>query len=457
MPRGKLTASAISRHGVCFEVSEPAGGRNATSSNVLVPNYAPLRFLVLWAAALMVAAAVVSSSAHAVSLGNATPHSTLGQPLRVTIPLHAAAGEILASDCFSLARPTADGPAIVTAKVSLERAAAVPRLVVTTREAVNEPAISLAVQVGCGGATRRDYVLLLDPSRAAITDEPSAAPAGQHALVARGSGQGAPVLAVLTAAARHDSPESSGTGTRRVAQRPVGLEASRALLAASDSRASLRSGLMQVAAAGDSVRGMTPLNRTAPSSSEPAADSWWSIVVAIGGLIAIILGAILVRQGRRQPLPEWSQSLSSTGPRSITDLSAMPVPLSSGPLITASAPTRGSSVTLPNLTNRSRTRGNPPATLRTLPKPTTASQRLDPSSDELLNDIEADLIELRNARVAQARRDKQDVGGNAILQAIEAAERDLLLDPQNPSDAAMERSLEEDLKIPNDGSKKAAA
>src|SRR5262249_28652073 len=255
---------------------------------VSVPHYAPLRFLVLWAAAVVVAAAVASSSAHAVSLGNATLHSALGQPLRVTIPLHAVAGEILAPDCFSLAKPTADGPAIVTAKVSLDRAAAVPRLVVTTREAINEPAVSLAVQASCGGAARRDYVLLLDPSRVAKTDEPSSAPARKNALAARESIQDAPVPAVLTAAARHDSPESSGTGTRRVTQRPVGADASLALAPGSDAHASLRSGLMRVAATGDSVRGMTSLPRTAPSVSEAAADSWWNIVVAIGGLIAII-------------------------------------------------------------------------------------------------------------------------------------------------------------------------
>ena len=413
----------------------------------------------MWTAVLLVAAAVGSSSAHAVSLGNATVLSALGQPLRVTIPLHAAAGERLAADCFTIARPAAEGPAVVTAKVSLERATAVPRLLVTTRDAINEPAISLAVQVGCGGAARRDYVLLLDPSQAARTEEPSAAPAGKRALATRGSGQETPVPAVLTAAARHDSPESSGTGTRRVAQRPVGVETSLALPASIDPRASLRSGLMQVAAAGDSVRGMISLPRTAPAASEPPADSWWSIVVAIGGLIAIILGAILVRRGRPHPLPEWSHDLTSTsaGPRSITNLSAMPVNLSSGPLLAGAMPTRSSSVTLPNLTHRSRTRGGPPATLRTLPKPSTANRMLDPSPDALLDDIEADLVELRGAREAQARRDKQDLGGNAILQAIEEAERDLLLDPQHPSDAAMERSLEDDLKIPKGGSKKAAA
>ena len=90
-------------------------------------------------------------------------------------------------------------------------------------------------------------------------------------------------------------------------------------------------------------------------------------------------------------------------------------------------------------------------------KPASASQ--DPSPDALLDDIEADLVELRAAREthAAARRDKQDLGGNAILQAIEAAERDLMLDAPAPADAAMDRSLEDDLQVPKRGSKKAAA
>jgi hypothetical protein len=135
----------------------------------------------------------------------------------------------------------------------------------------------------------------------------------------------------------------------------------------------------------------------------------------------------------------------------------VPVTLSPGSQTANSSERRNASVTLPNLPFRSKARGISPPTLRSVSKPASASQ--DPSPDALLDDIEADLVELRAAREthAAARRDKQDLGGNAILQAIEAAERDLMLDAPAPADAAMDRSLEDDLQVPKRGSKKAAA
>jgi len=408
----------------------------------------------------MVAAAMASSSARAVALGNAAAQSALGQPLRVAIPLEAAPGELIAADCFGLVRPTGDGPAgIVTAKVSLERAAAVPRLVVTTRDAINEPAIRLTVQGGCEGTARRDYILLLDPSQAATAYEVPAAPAGTSVPAVRGPGQEMAAAGALSAAARRDSPESSGTGVRRIAQRPVGAEPSSRMLAAPSA---LRSGFRQVAATSTSekVRPPLPLPRAGASAVDGTTDTWWTIAVAVGGFIAIILGAILVRHGRAAPIaPGWSHHSTRTGPRSITDLSAAPVTLSHGASTRDSTKRRDAAVTLPNLTIRSRARGISRPALRTVSKPAPASRAQGPSPEALLDDIEADLIELRVVREthAAARRDEQDLGGNAILQAIEAAERDLMLDAPAPADAAMDRSLEDDLRLPKRGSKKAAA
>ena len=439
------------------------------SIKTLVTYYAPLRFLVLWTAVVLVAAAVASSAAHAVALGNAAAQSTLGQPLRVAIPLETAPGELIAADCFGLLRPTGDGPVgIVTAKVSLERAAAIPRLVVTTREAVNEPAIRLAVQGGCESVARRDYVLLLDPSHPETADEPAAASAGTNAPQVRELGQEM-TAAALSAAARRDSPESSGTGPRRVAQRPVGEPSPQILSTGIESGArmrmlvapsSLRSGLMRVAATADKVRVAPPLPRAGASAVDGTTDMWWTIAVAVGGLIAVILGAILVRHGRSTPsAPEWSHHFTRSGPRSVTSLAKEPVTLSRGVSRRDSSQPRHAMVTLPNLTIRSRAKSISPPVLRTVPKPASESRAQDPAPDALLDDIEADLIELRAVRETRvpARADKQDLGGNAILQAIEDAERDLMLDTPAPADAAMDRSLEDDLRLPKRGSKKAAA
>ena len=128
--------------------------------------YAPFRFLVLWTMVLIVAAAVASSSARAITLGEATVLSALGEPLRIVIPVTAAHGETIAADCFSPAAPGDAPGAGVTAKVSLERAAAGLRLTLTTSQAVSEPALRLSLTAGCQEQTRRDYVLLLDPPAA---------------------------------------------------------------------------------------------------------------------------------------------------------------------------------------------------------------------------------------------------------------------------------------------------
>jgi hypothetical protein len=222
----------------------------------------------------------------------------------------------------------------------------------------------------------------------------------------------------------------------------------------------LRSGLRQVAATADRARVTPPLPRAGVSAVDGTTDTWWTVAVAVGGLIAVILGAILVRHGRGAPtVPEWSHHFTRSGPRSVTNLSKPAVTLSRGASMRDSSGPPDAMVTLPNLTIRSKARSISPPVLRTVPKPASASRARDPSPDALLDDIEADLIELhavRETRVA-ARVDKQDLGGNAILQAIEDAERDLMLDTPAPADAAMDRSLEHDLRLSKRGSKKAAA
>jgi len=100
----------------------------------------------------------------AVALGNIALQSSLGQPLRVVIPVALSDGESLNTACLKLVRDPAPGtPQLLTGRVSVERNAANTRLIVTTPRPVDEPALRLSVQAGCGDTMRRDYVLLLDP------------------------------------------------------------------------------------------------------------------------------------------------------------------------------------------------------------------------------------------------------------------------------------------------------
>ncbi len=138
-------------------------------SRIAVSIRAPLRFFLAAATALLLVTLVVSSTAHGLVLGEATAQSALGSPLRVVIPVTAGPGESLRPGCFQVVPAAGEGSAaIVTARVSVERAAAAPRLVVTTANAVNEPAIRFSIQSACDGLARHVYVLLLDPPQSGI-------------------------------------------------------------------------------------------------------------------------------------------------------------------------------------------------------------------------------------------------------------------------------------------------
>ena len=419
----------------------------------------------------MLVSGMVSSSARAVTLGDAAALSALGQPLRVAISLAATEKDAVAADCFGLVQPAGDGPpGIVTARVSLERGAAGQRLIVTTTQAIAEPALRLAVETRCGSPVRRDYTLLLDPS--AAVNAPSHAaqlPAAQLPIVAEASaplarepGQEQPAAATAltnsfgkkTAAARREPPEGSGTGVARIAQRPVGVDVqiAPAVLRYASTDLAPSSSLRPVAAISDAVR--IPSPRT-EAEIDRTKDMWWTIAVAVAGFAVIVLGAIVVRHGRGAPKASSSshgemRGTTRTGPRSSTNLSAPPVMLSranipTDALLTRAAPTTRSWVS--------------PATAVTLPNLSTASKSetstdrgpTEEAPDTLFNEIDTDLnveTAIRKVHAAAARGSPEyDIGCDAILKAIEAAERDLMLMPPTPSDAAMGHALEDELLV----------
>jgi len=426
----------------------------------------------------MLVSGMVSSSARAVTLGDATALSALGQPLRIAISLAATEKDAVAADCFGLVQPAGDGPpGIVTARVSLERGAAGQRLIVTTTQAIAEPALRLAVETRCGSPVRRDYTLLLDPSAAvkahslAAAQLPARLPAQlptqlpvaeANAPLAREPGQERPAAATAltnsfgkkTAAARREPPEGSGTGVARIAQRPVGVDVqiAPAVLRYASTDLAPSSSLRPVAAISDAVR--IPSPRT-EAEIDRTKDMWWTIAVAVAGFAVIVLGAIVVRHGRGAPKASSSshgemRGTTRTGPRSSTNLSAPPVMLSranipTDALLTRAAPTTRSWVS--------------PATAVTLPNLSTASKSgtstdrgpTEEAPDTLFNEIDTDLnveTTIRKVHAAAARGSPEyDIGCDAILKAIEAAERDLMLMPPTPSDAAMAHALEDELLV----------
>ncbi len=375
--------------------------------------YAPFRLLIAAAAALLIAAAIASSSAHALLLGEAVVQSGLGAPLRVVIPVRPAPGESLDSTCLRLVQTSAGiGAPIVTGKVSLERAAATPRLIVTTPNTINEPAVQFAIQAGCDGTIRRNYVLLLDPQ--AVNSAAATRPS-----TAREPGQERPKTALSTA---RRSAESSPPGEPRAAPRAVATDRPLpatpvAAPARVESPAASPAAFRQVSAP---VPATKPAQATLrqPPVDEDQDNLWWYLAPPLVVIGALTLATFFVRR-RRAALetPAWTRGAGLSGPPLISSRTKPPT----------IAP---SQMTAP----RTLSRGSPATDVSTL--------------DTLINTSDADLIEERAVRKAweTARSNvEREADGNAILQAIDAAERDLLFTPAPPAQAAMEYSLDDDL------------
>jgi len=392
--------------------------------------YAPFRLLIAAAAALLIAAAIASSSAHALLLGEAVVQSGLGAPLRVVIPVRPAPGESLDSACVRLVPTSAGiGAPIVTGKVSVERAAATPRLIVTTPNTINEPAVQFAIQAGCDGTIRRNYVLLLDPQ--AVNSAAATRPS-----TAREPGQERPKTALSTA---RRSAESSPPGEPRAAPRAVATDRPLAATpvaapARVESPAASPAAFRQVSAPVPATK-PAPATLRQPPVDEDQDNLWWYLAPPLVVIGALTLATFFVRR-RRAALetPAWTRGAGLSGPRSLTDLSATPVTLSH-PMPLISSRTKPPTIAPSQMTApRTLSRGSPATDVSTL--------------DTLINTSDADLIEERAVRQAweTARSNvEREADGNAILQAIDAAERDLLFTPAPPAQAAIEYSLDDDL------------
>jgi hypothetical protein len=424
-------------------------------SNFAVSIYAPFRILFAAAAALLIATLIASSSAHAMLLGDAVQQSGLGAPLRVVIPIKPARGEALDSACFRIvANAAGAGAPIVTAKVTLERAAATPRLVVTTPSAINEPAVQFTIQAGCDGTTRRNYVLLLDPPAAGAIAVSHAHPInsrepGQERLKAAPSS----MRRGMDAAAQRASPPPDAAGATAAVVAPAGRD-----LAAAAATAAMPAGFREAAAQAPAL--MAKPQRAMPHAAAVEANYydklWWYLAASMIVIGALALGTFFVRRRRAlTEIPEWTRGAAYNGPRSVTDLSAAPVTLSH------------SDVTVqPSISSGTKPRSVAPSllTVDVSASPSLNRRRHDPdisALDTLISDIsEADLVEERAVREAwaAARSDvEREADGNAVLRAIEAAERDLLFAAPPPAQAAMDRSLDDDLLASPKRPRKAAA
>ena len=411
--------------------------------SVLVSVHVPFRLLIVALTALVIATLIASSSAHAMLLGDAVVRSAPGAPLRVVIPLGPSPGEAVDEACFRLLPlPDAAGP-MVTARVTLERAAATPRLVVTTPNAFADPVARFAIETGCGGTMRRNYALVLDP-RAGATAARTIADAGASPASTREPGQErlvaeAGAASVAHAAARE--PLEAPRAAAIVADRPVDAAA-----AATRDKA----GAPPASPAAASHPPSASPKRPASAVEDESLDLAWYVAAPIV-MSLIALGVFFVTRKRAIAMPDWTRGGALSGPRSYTDMSAQPVTLS-----------RFDPTPMPRLSTTQRPDGASLRFVKAGVAANTLRRRAAPDASTLetvINDVsEADRLEERAVREAweAARRDVEKDADNAILKAIDEAERELLFVPPGPVEESIARSLEDELSKPP-RQKKAAA
>ncbi|MEN9867696.1 MAG: hypothetical protein RL748_3286 [Pseudomonadota bacterium] len=100
--------------------------------------------------------------ANAIGLGEVRVHSSLGQPLRLTVPLLGGQADSVLQVCVKARLLTLDGTFISALRVTVEQGHT-PQLALSSHQNIQEPVVMLALEVACEAHISRDYQVLLDP------------------------------------------------------------------------------------------------------------------------------------------------------------------------------------------------------------------------------------------------------------------------------------------------------
>ncbi|MFC3108903.1 FimV family protein [Undibacterium arcticum] len=105
---------------------------------------------------------VCGSAAHAVGVGTVSLQSALGQPLHASIPIIGNDNDV-STTCIKARVESSDGAFVVSPQIVVMRSAQGATIALTSRQVVNEPAVTITVDVGCTAPIHRQYQVLLDP------------------------------------------------------------------------------------------------------------------------------------------------------------------------------------------------------------------------------------------------------------------------------------------------------
>ena len=385
----------------------------------------------------------------ALSLGDAEPQSSLGQPLRVVVPIDASKAQSLTAACVHVIADAAGGsgpPRLLTGRVTIDRTAAGPQLLVTTARSVNEPVVRLAVQAGCDGTTRRDYVLLLDP--------PGAVAATAAVAYRRAETTPVATAAVATAAAPrivkpapsgfvHVATAPSDAATREAAPKIAAIEPVRqpATMLSSSGGGSF---IAEAAAAGLPRSSSSQTGLTTADVELPVAP-WWPLAAALLVVGALARWLVPMRRRSLEP-PAWVAPTARTEPNpSVSGASTSKTFGKTGHFAAMTEP----GPEFPRSTAQAvRTAPGAPTTTRSQPGAVKGAATIE---DHRFAEFDADLLEEQTIRAEWAKAVSDgaiDIGSDSILKAIDEAERETQGAPAHPAQVALDRSLDDEL-LPN--------
>ncbi|MGN6389818.1 MAG: type IV pilus assembly protein FimV [Burkholderiaceae bacterium] len=109
----------------------------------------------------------------AVGLGPIQMQSGLGQPLQASVPLLSAGTAETGGYCIKAQVSTPDGTLIVAPQAGVRGGDRPNQLVLTSRQPINEPAVTVSVDFGCVNRVHRDFTVLLDFPTAAPVPLPA--------------------------------------------------------------------------------------------------------------------------------------------------------------------------------------------------------------------------------------------------------------------------------------------
>ncbi len=398
----------------------------------------------------------------ALALGNIALQSSLGQPLRVIIPVALSDGETLNTSCLKLVRDPVDGtPQLMTGRVSVERNAANTRLIVTTPRPLDEPALRLSLQAGCGDTIRRDYVLLIDPqgtesstmlASADLDEFKNYAAARRPTVAPRGAQRVA-----MTSSNPSPYPVSAPAPTTFKPIYPP-----EPIAVAQTQKTALATPLVELTVTPREPVALTTIHSSSGFIAEAAAASLTPMSIARSNTTAASAPTAMLRT--REQVPDetlWTQ----TWPYAAVLLSIGSIALTAfvkRPLIVApawSASTVNDFSKSPMLTSAA---ANTFTEFGAMSNETPTAQRQvthqraievpihEANLDALLEmpEVEADGIDedaIRKAWATLATESATDIGTDSILKAIEAAERDMRIRPPEPTQTAMDNALDDDL------------